>query len=340
MKASKEFVNVLTSGIRLAQDKFGWEKIHGASMWSVFYLISDSVSPGHRHNAKLDMPENPAFAKERADLTDAQIETAMKAAMKMNEAKAENMTREHLLEAVEFRPVNIRLADGSLKTITKAEDVAEDIAFESIEEIYPKGFDELSERVVVKRRYGASPEVAISSHGPLRNDVLEFVGNKFVTETELQAFFNKLDEERGKKLNYKKWFNENQKFFESYTLKGTKVWSLSKIGKRAFEHVIDRRSSNTVNERMVLSYDEFILNEELDVPEESIEESIKTPVKKGTVQKVIELALKHLKPKVTEDEVVKQLAGVMSLEDLYDKAVKLISPDQVSQFETAFPSVD
>lgn len=175
----------------------------------------------------------------------------------------ESMDREHLIEAVELRPVNVRLSDGSLKTISKTDEVSDDIVFESIEEIYPEGFDELSERVVLKRRYGKSPEVSMNSHGPLRNDVLEFVGNRFVTDGELNSFFNQLEEARGKKLNYRKWFNENQKFFESYTLKGTKVWSLSKVGKRAFEHIVELRSSNTINEKVVLEYSDFILSEDL-----------------------------------------------------------------------------
>lgn len=81
MKASDHFVSTLANGIRLLGVRFGVHIIEKAPRWAIFHKVADAVSPGARHNADIDMPEDAAWHAERMALTDAHIETAIKAAM-------------------------------------------------------------------------------------------------------------------------------------------------------------------------------------------------------------------------------------------------------------------
>lgn len=81
MKASEHFVSTLANGIHLLGARFGVQVIAKAPRWAVFHKVAEAVSPGLRHNAEVDMPEDAAWHAERMALTDAHIETAIKAAM-------------------------------------------------------------------------------------------------------------------------------------------------------------------------------------------------------------------------------------------------------------------
>lgn len=82
MKASPHFIAVLAQGIELLRVKYGADAVAACKPWQLFWAVSDSVSPGHRHNAKVDMPEDAAWAAEKAQLRDVHIETAIKTALK------------------------------------------------------------------------------------------------------------------------------------------------------------------------------------------------------------------------------------------------------------------
>jgi hypothetical protein len=82
MKASKHFLETLETGFLLIAEEYGVEKARAASDWTLFWAVSDSVSPGHRHNAKVTMPLNERFHEETKSLNDSHIATAIKAARK------------------------------------------------------------------------------------------------------------------------------------------------------------------------------------------------------------------------------------------------------------------
>lgn len=116
---------------------------------------------------------------------------------------------------------------------------------ECVTDRYSKRVEALDERQVIKRRYSHHSHIAINDSAPIRNEVVEFVGNRFVTPDELSAFFTKLEEDKGGKAkNYRRWFARNGRYFESATLKGKKLLMLSKLGRRVFEHIVKRRSVN------------------------------------------------------------------------------------------------
>jgi hypothetical protein len=124
---------------------------------------------------------------------------------------------------------------------------------------YHPRVEALDERRVIKRRYSHHGPIAINDSAPIRNEVIEFVGNRFVTPDELTSFFSKLEEDKGGKAkNYRKWFARNGRYFESATVKGKKILMLSKLGRRVFEHIVKRRS---VNEAM--GFESFLLEQEL-----------------------------------------------------------------------------
>lgn len=82
MKASAHFVSVLTTGIRKLNEKFGPDTIAATPRWTIFYAVSDAVTHGCEHNAKILMDRDDAFHSERMTLKDVHIETAIKVALK------------------------------------------------------------------------------------------------------------------------------------------------------------------------------------------------------------------------------------------------------------------
>ena len=107
-------------------------------------------------------------------------------------------------------------------------------------------------RTQVKRKYGEHASIRVNEKTPVRNKVIEFVGKRFVTETEMKAYLTQLSESRGKELNQKQWFERNQKFFESFENRGQKVWTLSKYGKRVHEMITKSAQKQMVSESIGL----------------------------------------------------------------------------------------
>jgi hypothetical protein len=107
-------------------------------------------------------------------------------------------------------------------------------------------------RSQIKRKYADYGSIRVNEKAPVRNKVIEFVGKRFVTETEMNNFLTKLVEERGKDINSKKWFTRNEKFFESFENRGQKVWTLSKYGQRVLEMIKEAAKKSNLNESIGL----------------------------------------------------------------------------------------
>jgi hypothetical protein len=107
-------------------------------------------------------------------------------------------------------------------------------------------------RTQVKRKYGEHSSIRVNEKTPVRNKVIEFVGKRFVTETEMKTFLTQLTESRGKELNQKQWFDRNKRFFESFENRGQKVITLSKYGKRVLEMIAKSAQKQTINESIGL----------------------------------------------------------------------------------------
>lgn len=96
-------------------------------------------------------------------------------------------------------------------------------------------------RSQIKRKYGEHGAIRVNSEAPIRNSILEFVGKRFVTKTELDSHLTQLSEDRGKAVDQSKWFSRNMRYFESFTNRGAEVWTLSKYGKRVLENILKAR---------------------------------------------------------------------------------------------------
>lgn len=102
-------------------------------------------------------------------------------------------------------------------------------------------------RSQIKRQYGQYSKIRVNEKAPIRNKVLNFVGKRFVTEEEMLNQLSTITEEIGKEFDQRKWFKNNQKYFESFENRGQKVLTLSKYGKRVHEF-INKPKEKTVNE--------------------------------------------------------------------------------------------
>jgi hypothetical protein len=108
-------------------------------------------------------------------------------------------------------------------------------------------------REQIKRKYRESNSIRVNEATPIRNDIVRFVGKRFVTEEELKMFLSTLSENRGKNINARQWFAKNERYFESFQNRGQQVWTLSKYGKRVHEFINRRDSStNKINESIGL----------------------------------------------------------------------------------------
>jgi hypothetical protein len=122
--------------------------------------------------------------------------------------------------------------------------------------------EEINEgKTQIKRKYGEHGAINVYERGPIRNRIIEFVKNKFVTEVELKDFVKSLIEERGVEFNSNQWFARNKKYFESFENRGQQVWTLSKYGKRVYEYIVKKGSQKQINESVGLFKFESDINE-------------------------------------------------------------------------------
>ena len=145
-------------------------------------------------------------------------------------------------DEVTIKPYNKLAKD---KNVSLAIDVNLDYLNANVIKIVDECLDEeVNERVQIKRKYGEYSAHNINSQAPIRNRVVEFVGNRYVTNEELKNFLTSLEEDRGNAIDQRKWFGRNEKYFESKENRGQQVWTLSKFGKRVLEQILKAKTQN------------------------------------------------------------------------------------------------
>jgi hypothetical protein len=92
-------------------------------------------------------------------------------------------------------------------------------------------------RSQIKRQYGQYSRIQVNETAPIRNKILNFIGNRFVTEEEMKSQLTKITEEVGKEFDQRTWFKNNKRYFESFENRGQTIWTLSRYGKRVFEFI-------------------------------------------------------------------------------------------------------
>jgi hypothetical protein len=112
-----------------------------------------------------------------------------------------------------------------------------DKAFKYRYELYLYESEVNEGRSQIKRKYGEHGAIRVNSEAPVRNSILEFVGKRFVTRAELDSHLTQLSEDRGKAVDQNAWFKRNERYFESFSNRGSEVWTLSKYGKRVLENI-------------------------------------------------------------------------------------------------------
>jgi len=80
MKASNKFVDQLVIGIRALVEKYG-KHVLDMNKYQIYFAVYDSVTEGHEHNAKVNLPGNAAFSAEAFALNDNNIGAAVNAAL-------------------------------------------------------------------------------------------------------------------------------------------------------------------------------------------------------------------------------------------------------------------
>lgn len=96
--------------------------------------------------------------------------------------------------------------------------------------------DIICEKVQIKRKWGQYEAHNVNSSTPVRDKMIQWIGERRVTESELKQYLSSIQEERGKKPDMS-WFNKNGRFFEQTSHRGQDVFILSKYGKRVLEAI-------------------------------------------------------------------------------------------------------
>jgi hypothetical protein len=159
---------------------------------------------------------------------------------------------------ITIKPFN-RLAKD--KNVSLAIDVTLEFLNANVKDINESEVNE--GRSQIKRKYGEHGAIRVNSEAPVRNSILEFVGKRFVTRTELDSHLTQLSEDRGKAFNHTTWFKNNERYFESFNNRGQEVWTLSKYGKRVLENIIKSKQEKTMIKESIGLF-KFI-NESIDV---------------------------------------------------------------------------
>jgi len=142
-------------------------------------------------------------------------------------------------DEITIKPFNKLAKD---KNVSLAIDVSLEFLNANVKEINESEVNE--GRSQIKRKYGEHGAIRVNSEAPVRNSILEFVGKRFVTRAELDAHLTQLSEDRGKAIDQTKWFSRNMRYFESFSNRGSEVWTLSKYGKRVLENIMKARKEN------------------------------------------------------------------------------------------------
>ena len=133
------------------------------------------------------------------------------------------------------------------------------VPFNELEKVltnYDLDFEDVNEaRSQIKRKYGQYKAINVYEKASIRNNVLKFVRNRFVTEDEIKMYLTQLSEDRGKSIDQRKWLSRNMKYFESKVNRGQNVYQLSKYGSRVYERILKlqkQESKISINESVGL----------------------------------------------------------------------------------------
>ena len=92
-------------------------------------------------------------------------------------------------------------------------------------------------RFQIKRKYKNYTNKIVNEKTPIRNKIIRFVGNRYVTDEDFKNYLTKIEEDRGKPINQIKWFNNNKQYFKLLEKGGEKFWILSKFGMRIYHKI-------------------------------------------------------------------------------------------------------
>lgn len=242
-------------------------------------------------------------------------------------------------DEVTIKPFN-KLAKE--KNVSLAIDVNLDYLNANVIKIVDECLDEeVNERVQIKRKYGEYSAHKINSEAPIRNRVIEFVRNRFVTNEELKNFLTSLEEDRGNAIDQRKWFSRNEKYFECKENRGQKVWTLSKFGKRVLDEIVKSKTQKSMlKESNAIGLFKFSINESLSIDEsfnakywEDYHEKSSKITSKTAVARAVEDAVEDWNDNNEngkENEVTKKgEMKVMELAHKFFDAKKWISSDVI-----------
>lgn len=191
-------------------------------------------------------------------------------------------------------------------TINDVKDALDDAGYSKEYSKYIKEGEEINEgKTQIKRKYGEHGAINVYERGPIRNKIIEFVKHKFVTETELKEFVQKLAEERGSDFDANKWFKRNERYFESFQNRGQQVYTLSKFGKRIYEFIVKKQNQKQVNESIGLFKSEMI-NENKEV-NEALNQGKASELANMILNKLVDMEI--LKPKDKSVEAIEAVTA-------------------------------
>jgi hypothetical protein len=142
-------------------------------------------------------------------------------------------------------------------------------------------------RSQIKRHYGQYSKIRVNEKAPIRNKVINFVGKRFVTEEEMKSHLTTITEDIGKEFDQRKWFKNNQRYFESFENRGQKVLTLSKYGKRVHEF-INKPKDNTLMENKQIGLFKKSLFESVQINEGALAKKGASEFEDYTMQDMIE----------------------------------------------------
>ena len=118
-------------------------------------------------------------------------------------------------------------------------------------------------RIQIKRKYGERGTIKTITKAPLRNSILNQIGERVVTEDEIKNILLKVEEDSGKPYNKTKWFRNNLRYFDR--IRTSEGWSykLSKYGKRVYNSIQEREKQIITEMRKLPKFNNFVMENEI-----------------------------------------------------------------------------
>lgn len=168
-------------------------------------------------------------------------------------------------------------------------------------------------RINIKRKYGQRGSIKTIQKAPLRNSILNKIGNKVVTEEDMKNLLSKVEEDLGKPYNQTKWFRNNKRYFDK--IKTSEGWSykLSKYGKKVYDSIQNGNKKMITEMKKIPTFSNFLIESEI------------TSIFEGRSE--VQQAIKHIMAGAgwASTEYLEQFGGPSGLnsKDLTELAVEL-----------------